>query len=365
MMDSPKTGNGLPVIGQGTDIGVPSLHMVGYLGKNYDSAKGTSDGYCPACREKGKLKALKTYRISFQESIFLCEDLQCIYPLGSKSLNNVISPDLEDCHTPDKPQKRKISATSSGDSPVLRNSKKTRNHIVTDGEQNLNSKPNGEAYDESSSHLPDLPQSGEQNLTRTADSLEQKEILEADVVDFAAQEDPPIVDVSGTRGTSPQNEGCTSELEMPLEDNSRSLRQTSCVQWKNTYALCWLDCILSALVHLEGLRNAGTELCATQESVFWRLFTKYNEANKLLCTHQLDEVKDEDCKKLTSELFAKIDACLNEVRDEIFAKLQPQLRCTLGSLVVSPSLHSQSLTTTGLLGEYPFQRSLLSEIPGL
>ncbi|KAM9604652.1 SUMO-specific isopeptidase USPL1 isoform 2-T3 [Trichechus inunguis] len=320
MMDSPKTGNGLPVIGQGTDIG------------NYDSAKGTSDGYCPACREKGKLKALKTYRISFQESIFLCEDLQCIYPLGSKSLNNVISPDLEDCHTPDKPQKRKISATSSGDSPVLRNSKKTRNHIVTDGEQNLNSKPNGEAYDESSSHLPDLPQSGEQNLTRTADSLEQKEILEADVVDFAAQEDPPIVDVSGTRGTSPQNEGCTSELEMPLEDNSRSLRQTSCVQWKNTYALCWLDCILSALVHLEGLRNAGTELCATQESVFWRLFTKYNEANKLLCTHQLDEVKDEDCKKLTSELFAKIDACLNEVRDEIFAKLQPQLRCTLGDM---------------------------------
>lgn len=33
MMDSPKTGNGLPVIGPGTDIGVSSLHIVGYLGK--------------------------------------------------------------------------------------------------------------------------------------------------------------------------------------------------------------------------------------------------------------------------------------------------------------------------------------------
>lgn len=34
--------------------------------------------------------------------------------------------------------------------------------------------------------------------------------------------------------------------------------------------------------------------------------------------------------KFTPEIFAKIETCLNEVRDEIFTKLQPQLRCTLG-----------------------------------
>ncbi|XP_064131353.1 SUMO-specific isopeptidase USPL1 isoform X7 [Loxodonta africana] len=362
MMDSPKIGNGLPVIGQGTDRGVPSLHRVGNLGKNYDSAKDASDGYCPACREKGKLKALKTYRISFQESIFLCEDLQCIYPLGSKSLNNLICPDLEDCHIPNKPQKRKILATSYEDSPPLTNSKKTRNHFVIDGEQTLNSKPNGDPYDETSG-LPELPQSGRQNVVRTADSLEQK-IVEPDSVDCPAGEDPPTVDIAGTRETSPQNQGCTSELELPLETSSTSLCQTSCVQWKNTFALCWLDCILSALVHLEGLRNAVTELCTTQESVFRQLFTKYNEADKLLHTHQLDAVKDEDCKKLPSVLFTKIDACLNEVRDEIFTRLQPQLRCTLGSFVVSPSLHSWSLATTPLLSEHSFHRSLLCEIPG-
>lgn len=39
---------------------------------------------------------------------------------------------------------------------------------------------------------------------------------------------------------------------------------------------------------------------------------------------------DGDCKQLNSEVFAKIEACLNEVRDEIFLRLQPQLRCTLG-----------------------------------
>lgn len=106
-MDSLKIGNGLPRVGPGTDVGISSLPTLGYLGKNYGSAKVTTDGYCPACRAKGKLNTLKTYQINFQESVFLCEDLQCIYPLGSESLTNLISPDLEDCHTQNKPQKKK------------------------------------------------------------------------------------------------------------------------------------------------------------------------------------------------------------------------------------------------------------------
>ncbi|XP_077015079.1 SUMO-specific isopeptidase USPL1 isoform X3 [Tamandua tetradactyla] len=297
---------------------------------NYDSTKVTSDEYCPSCREKGKLKALKTYRISFQESIFLCEDLQCIYPLGFKSLNNLISPDLEDSHTPNKPQKRKILETSYKDSPLLAHSKKTRNHIV--GEQTLNSKQNGETYGETSSELPDLLQSDQHNPVRTADSLEENEILEADTFDLAADEDSSPVDISGTRGSSPQNEGGTSELEMTLESKCLSFGQMLYVQWKNAYALCWLDCILSAMVHLEGLKSTVAELSSKEESVIWQLFTKYNQANGLLCTNQLDGVKDGDCKKPSSEIFAKIETCLNEIRDEIFIRLQPQLRCTLGDM---------------------------------
>uniref|UniRef100_A0A8D2DNS0 Ubiquitin specific peptidase like 1 n=1 Tax=Sciurus vulgaris TaxID=55149 RepID=A0A8D2DNS0_SCIVU len=327
MMDSPKIGNGLPVIGPGADIGISSLPMVGYLGKNYDSAKATSDGYCPACREKGKVKALKTYRISFQESISLCEDLQCIYPLGSKSLNNLISPDLEDCHIPNKPQKRKILETSSHDSSFLANSKKTRNHLVTDGEQVLDSKHNRDVYDEILSNLPN----SQQNSVRTAGSLEQNETLEADNVDMATEEDPATIDISETGGISPQNEGHTSELEMPLQIRCSSFLQTLCVQWKNTNALCWLDCLLSALVHLEELKNTVTKLCTKKESVFWRLFEKYNQASKLLYTSQLDGVKDGEYK-ITSEIFTEIETCLNEVRDEIFTELQPQLRCTLGDM---------------------------------
>ncbi|XP_053776694.1 SUMO-specific isopeptidase USPL1 isoform X3 [Desmodus rotundus] len=109
--------------------------------------------------------------------------------------------------------------------------------------------------------------------------------------------------------------------------------QTSCVQWKNSYALCWLDCILSALVHLEVVKKVVmTDLCPKEESVFSQLFTKYNQASKLLHTSHLDAVKDGDCKNLTSEIFAKIEAGLNEVRNNIFIRLQPQLGCTLGDM---------------------------------
>lgn len=211
--------------------------------------------------------------------------------MGSKSLNNLFSPGLEDCHTPNKSQKRKILETNCEDSPLLAGSKKTKNHRGIDSEQVLNSNHNGEEYDGTSPDLPGSLYSGQQNPVRTADCWEQNEALEADTVDMASEEDAPMVDVSGTEGTRPQNERCTSELEKPLESKHTSLCQTSCVQWKNAHALCWLDCILSALVHLEGLKSTVTDLQSKEESVFGRLFTRYSEANKLLHTSQLDGVK--------------------------------------------------------------------------
>ncbi|XP_017651587.1 SUMO-specific isopeptidase USPL1 isoform X2 [Nannospalax galili] len=147
---------------------------------------------------------------------------------------------------------------------------------------------------------------------------------------MATEEDAASVDVSGSGAVLPQNE--RSELEVPSESRCLSFCQTLCVQWENAQALCWLDCILSALVHLEGLKNTVNELCSKEECVFWRLFGKYNQANELLYTHHLHGVKGGNCEKLTSEIFAEIETCLNEVRDEIFTKLQPQLRCTLGEM---------------------------------
>ncbi|XP_027240102.1 SUMO-specific isopeptidase USPL1 isoform X2 [Cricetulus griseus] len=300
---------------------------------NYDSAKVTTDGQCPACRAKGKLNNLKTYQINFQESIFLCEDLQCIYPLGSESLTNLISPDSGDCHTQNKPQKRKRLETNAKSSPLPVHSKKTRNHVVTDGEQNLNAKYNGKVCGDTSSNLPD--NTSHQNHVRAVASSEQNETLEVDTVDtldvdtvdVSTKEDPATVSVFGVLT---QSQG--SELEMPSESRCLPFCQTLCVQWRNSQALCWLDCILSALVHLEALRNTVMEVCSREECVFGRLFETYHQADKLLYTHHLHGVTGEDCKQLRSEILAEIETCLNGVRGEIFTKLQPKLRCTLGEM---------------------------------
>ncbi|KAM6179028.1 SUMO-specific isopeptidase USPL1 [Rhynchocyon petersi] len=332
MMDSPKIGNGLPVIGQGTDIGVSSLHMVGYLGKSYNSANGVPEEYCPACREKGKLKALKNFRINFEESIFLCEDLQCIYPLVSRSLT-ISYPEVNGCHASDKPRKRKKSVSSCKESPVLTNSKRTKSNTVVDSEtQTGNGIRNEDIHGERSSDLPALPPSAQRSPLGPANCLEQ-ETLEGDRADFAGEQGASAVDVTGTGRPSPshQVDDCPPALEVP-ENSSTSLGTVPCVQWRNAYSLCWLDCILSALVHLGTLKTAVTELASREDSLFWKLFTKYNEASKLVCSSQPGGVQGGGGKKLPSEMLVKVDACLNEVRDDIFTRLQPQLHCTLGDM---------------------------------
>lgn len=206
--------------------------------------------------------------------------------MGSKSLNNLISPDSEDCHTPNKPQKRKILETNCEDLSLLAKSKKTRTHIFTDDKQILNNGHNGEESNKSSSNV--LHGGHQHNSARTADCSGQSEAMDAADRDVAAA-GPAAADVPGAGGVSSPSKGGTSGFGATCK-RTFSFCQTSCVQWRNTNALCWLDSILSALVHLEALKNTVTELCS-KDSVFWRLFEKYNQANKLLYTSQLDEVK--------------------------------------------------------------------------
>lgn len=206
----------------------------------------------------------------------------------------------------------------------LSNSKKTKNCV--DDEHVLNHIHNGEEYDKTSSNL---QPSHQQTSIKILDNFEQNEILEADSVDMAVDEDFPVVNDSGTGGTTSQNEGCTSQMEGPLESTASA--QTSFVQWENAYALCWLDCILSALVHLEVLKKAVMDLNSKEESVFQRLFTKYKEANKLYSSRP-GRSKDGEYKKLNPEVIRKVETSLNEIRSDIFIRLQPQLRCTLGDM---------------------------------
>ncbi|CAM4362688.1 unnamed protein product [Lepidochelys olivacea] len=292
--------------------------------QNCNSAVVTSDDCCPACKEKGQIQALRTYRISFQESIFLCENSQCIYPLGYKPLNSIIIPaDSENHQTQCTQRKRKIFEISPTASPIESCSKQARtNNNLIDAEHTLNTdlvlKYNGYNLCMTQPCLPDLSQDDQQKPNRTAESLEHNVDVATVITVCGAQESP---DSNSKTQLLPDSELRSIKSEILHGDSKPSLFMGHlCLQWRNVYALCWLDCILSALVHLKTLRIAVTEAC-TEESVIQRLFTKYNQATALLNACQTNKLKD---------VLPKAELHLNEIRNVIFAQLQPQLKCEMG-----------------------------------
>uniref|UniRef100_K7FKB7 Ubiquitin specific peptidase like 1 n=1 Tax=Pelodiscus sinensis TaxID=13735 RepID=K7FKB7_PELSI len=319
VMDSQKTGNGLQVIGQGTGIGISTLHMVGYLGKNCNSSELTSDDCCPVCKKKGLIQALQIYRISFQESISLCENPQCIYPLGYKPLKKIIIP--VDSKNHQTQRKRKIFEISPTTSPIDSCSKQARTNNLIDAEHTLHLRTrsvfNGYNLCMTQPCLPDLSQDDQQKPSGTGGAQESS-------------------DSSSKTQLLPNLELGSVTSEILDEDSQPSLNvEHLCLQWRNTYALCWLHCILSALVHLETLRIAVTEACIEESVIQW-LFTKYNQATALLNACQTNKILIEDLQKITNDVLPKAESHLNEIRDTIFAQLQPQLKCQLEGEEESP-----------------------------
>uniref|UniRef100_A0A8C5QAC0 USP domain-containing protein n=1 Tax=Leptobrachium leishanense TaxID=445787 RepID=A0A8C5QAC0_9ANUR len=109
--EAPKTT--LSLVGQGSILDKTPLHLVGYLGKNAESSVPPPDGWCPVCKAKGRSQALRAYRINFTQSLLLCSNPQCIYPLGYTPLDNIITT-TEDLKKPCHPskQKKRILETS-------------------------------------------------------------------------------------------------------------------------------------------------------------------------------------------------------------------------------------------------------------
>ncbi|XP_010282362.1 PREDICTED: SUMO-specific isopeptidase USPL1 [Phaethon lepturus] len=325
MMDTQKTTNGLQVIGEGTGIGKSTLHMVGYLGKNCNPVETTAHEYCPVCKEKGHIQALRTYRINFQESIFLCENPQCIYPLGYKPLNSIItSADSENHQVPSTHKKRKLCDISDF-SPVKSHPKKPRTNNVVNDKHTVNTDPVVKCYQNSlcipKSSLHNVLQNDQQKPSNNVESCMQKVDFETTTNINNHQESPPKTS-SLRMQLLPNSELCSTTSEILLEDDKGSANNTDlCLQWRNMHNLCWLDCILSALVHLETLKFALAEEYNDGKCLLQKLLTKYNQATVLLNTCKRSKVKD---------VLPKAEAHLNEIRNRIFTQLQPHLKCELG-----------------------------------
>ncbi|KFQ21195.1 SUMO-specific isopeptidase USPL1 [Merops nubicus] len=321
-MDTQKTTNGLQVIGEGTGIGKSTLHMVGYLGKNCNPVETTAHEYCPVCKEKGQNQVLRTYRINFQESIFLCENPQCIYPLGYKPLNSIItSADSGNHQVPTTLKKKKLCDISDLP-PVESHPKKSR---TSNGnvEHHVNADLDVKCYQDSlcvpKSSLHDVLPNDQQKPSNSVESCMQKVDFDTTTNTKSYQESLPKT--SGTQ-LLPNSELCSTTSETLLKGDKGSTNNTDlCLQWRNMHNLCWLDCILSALVHLETLKVALAEEYNSGKCLLQELLAKYNQAAVLLNSCKRSKVKD---------VLPKAESHLNEIRTRMFTQLQPQFKCELG-----------------------------------
>nr|XP_060626850.1 SUMO-specific isopeptidase USPL1 isoform X1 [Anolis sagrei ordinatus] len=319
MMENQKIGNGLQV----TDIGTSALHMVGYLGKDC-SPEASPDECCPVCRKKGLIQSLRTYRINFKESIFLCENPQCIYPLGFEPLSNIITPiDPKGSQSQGTNRKRKFFSTNPVTPSVEPHSKLTRSDNLIDNKQtltpNLIPKCNGSHLFKTDLGQPDFSETHQPDICNATESMEMQMDLE-----MSATENLPGMSSVQTQILSVPESG--SSLSQTLPQDKPSLPEQLWLQWQNVHALCWLDCILSALVHLETLKKIHSESSSESTSVIHRLFTKYNQAIALVNNCQRGEAISE----IPSEVMSKAELHLNEIRNIIFGQVQPQLKCKLG-----------------------------------
>lgn len=154
---------------------------------------------------------------------------------------------------------------------------------------------------------PNLSNDDLQNSIHLSDTLSSAGTLSNESIESGSL-DLSVMNVE----QSPFNE----TLKARTFENSQRL-----LQWKNRKSLCWLDCILSALVQSRTLGFFVAKHENDKESLILNLFAKYNEATAL-------------CKQITKKKQTgrptKSETCLNKVRMHIFDTLKPLLKCELG-----------------------------------
>lgn len=138
----------------------------------------------------------------------------------------------------------------------------------------------------------DVLQNDQQNPSN-GESFKQKVGFETTPNTNSHQENLPETP-SPRKQLLPNSEHCTTTSEMLLRSDKGSTNNMDlCLQWRNRHNLCWLDCVLSALVHLKTLKCALAEECDDEKCLLQRLLTKYNQATVLLNTCKRSKLKGE------------------------------------------------------------------------
>ncbi|KAM4547256.1 SUMO-specific isopeptidase USPL1 [Fundulus diaphanus] len=384
----PRSDSCLPMTGEGTGLEALTSPQAGYLGKVQERAALLES--CPWCASKGLTFALRSYRINLQESLTLCTNPQCLFPLVTRPLEDVLA-SLERVEPPVGNKRKSVLGLEEAIKSPLKRQRRSE-----DGDLRPQSVCCAPASDERSGS----PDTDSKRLNGYQKETPDVEMAEWDDVDIQNGDDPVPPVLSGSVGHSPEvlltsngskPPALSPHLASPDESKQNNVpalnerrrlcsplpiysahiktpsplcnEQTASTEseavtadgppcrgvtgspsasrgssdelvpvpkqllWRNSDSLCWLDSLLAALVNCRSLRNLGPEEEPQRPSV-WRLLREHEEVCAAVQAHQ--QTGRDGVLRVPRHVLQNACIDLERLRMSVFKLLQPKLHCKLG-----------------------------------
>ncbi|KAL1266398.1 hypothetical protein QQF64_002073 [Cirrhinus molitorella] len=320
--------------GEGTGIGAPTPTVAGYLGKCED--RNASPGNCPWCLAKGQKNALRFYAVNLEETVMLCTNPVCLYPLVSRSLEDVrASLSKDGC------KRNKRSSLSEVDDDASSPSKRSREEKLDVSSAVL--EPCG--ADVNNSMLPD-------DTVETQMFTDEQELLgKANCINGTGEQHPE--ELPAAAAATPEDldlcdkkDDCVSSTQDEVEEisgmdvdveSSELVPVQPHLFWKNEDNLCWLDSLLAMLVNCRTIRETPCQnvklidkltSVPSSNSDVWNLCSTYDETCAYL------KAKEQQCEdevtKVPADVLCEAERRLSALRLSLFKLLQPTLKCEIG-----------------------------------
>ncbi|XP_058645187.1 SUMO-specific isopeptidase USPL1 isoform X2 [Onychostoma macrolepis] len=293
--------------------------------------RNASPGNCPWCLAKGQKNALRFYAVNLEETVMLCTNPVCLYPLVSRSLEDVRASLCKDgC-------KRNISSLSDVDE-ASSPSKRSREEKLGI----LSAVPEPCGADVNDATLPDdivetQMFTDEQSILRKTDSINgTEEQHPEDLPAAATHEDLDLCEkddcVSSTQDEVEEIVGIDVDVE-----SSELVPVQPHLFWKNEDNLCWLDSLLAMLVNCRTIRETPCQNVKLTDkltsvpscsSAVWNLCSTYDKTCSYL------KSKEQQCEdeviRVPADVLCEAERQLSALRLSLFKLLQPTLKCEIG-----------------------------------
>ncbi|XP_054612021.1 SUMO-specific isopeptidase USPL1 isoform X2 [Dunckerocampus dactyliophorus] len=362
---------GIPMTGDSEDAGLGALAspLAGYLGKVQERAASLDS--CPWCASKGLRSTLHSYRINLHESITLCTNPQCLFPLVSRPLEDVLA-SLVPAQSAAESRRKKASTLEeeeeeeveakcllSNDLPGSDPPRVTDVNNAKSGTPNVIANGHREAamthYEQENQPCIEFPpgskssrhEDGVPNQTSFCDAHSESSDSSAamsGLLKGPSEEEPlsprpdmmlakemntPNMDIHTLH--TPQN-SLAAETDQDAMSGAGGdavdlVSSPEHLFWRNSHNLCWLDVLLVVLVHSHSLRRCKAQQ-EPQQAAIWQLMSGYDDACAALRACQ--QIGSNGSTRVPRDALQHANDHLQSLRTSIFALLQPLLRCKLG-----------------------------------